>query len=264
MDKSVLPEISVDISKLPSRGLPYPNGSKLSYRTYSFGEVKNASVSNLDISRSMELAISGITCDFGSNNLTVMDALYLGLMRKISSFNGVEFFVPFVCPKCGNDAKDSINHSQIEIEDISEDVTALPIVYNVGDNVLKFSPMTVKTYLEIHEGKYTKYCGGKKINKLTALALCCTNKQFEDTLNILNGIYDQEVMEDLNYIDGIMLHGVEPVNLTCKNLVDGKQCNYVSNVKLEGLEHLLKPFREGGLTSRSRICFGDTPAPEPI
>jgi len=265
MEKKFLPEIQISVDKLPSKGKSYPKEATLSYKTYSFGDVKNASISNINIAKSIDLAVDGIIASFDKDTLTLMDTLYLGLLRKVSSFNGVEFTIPFQCEKCNEVSEGHFNHSDIVMDDLPDEVVELPIVFDLdGENELHFSPMTIKTYKEIENGKYTKYCKGKKIDKLTTLALCCVNKPFEEVLHLLNNTYDPDIIEDLEHIDEVMLHGVKPLELICKKEVNGQQCNHTNSVKLEGLEHLLKPFRKGKPTDRRRIRFGNTPTPESI
>jgi len=265
MEQKFLPEISISVDHLPSKGKPYPEDAKISYKTYSFGEVKNASVSNLDIGKSIRIALSGIITNFDKDLLTVMDTLYIGILRKVSSFNGVEFSVPFKCESCSVVSSGNFNHSDIAISDLPDEITELPISFQLDDeHELQFSPMNVKTLLEIEDGKYKKYCKGEKIDKLTALALCCVNLKFEEAHHLIGNVYDPDIAEDLEYIDELMVHGVEPLEITCKNDLDGKQCNHVNSVKLEGLEHLLKPFRTGKTANRRRVRFGNTSSSKPV
>lgn len=261
--KQFLPEMEIDIETLPSRGVPYPKGSKLSYKTYSFGEVKKASVSNMGMVPSLKLAISGVTADgFDPRQLTVIDALYIGLLRKVSSMGGLEFEIPYACHACGSPSKARFSHSDITFRDLSDEVTELPITAEIAGVDYKFTCMTVKQFLELHSGRYDKVFKEGKIDRVAVYASMITNVPFAQAYDALYDNRDPLDIEVLNEIDKLLVHDIKALKTTCKaeSTEEGnsKTCDTVNLVKLEGREALLLPFRKGEKTARNRIRLGST------
>lgn len=76
----------IEVKELPSKFLPYPKGTKITYRPYLFGEVKKFNQGQQSTSQAWALIASGIKCSFDVNELTLSDLRYIGLLRKISTF----------------------------------------------------------------------------------------------------------------------------------------------------------------------------------
>ena len=133
-DSKFIPDIEIDVSKLPSRGLSYPKNAKVKYRTYMHGEIRKASTSTLGIENSLKNAIDGIDASFGVNNLTLMDAIYISILRKVSTLNSMKFEVPFMCSKCSSMGKGRFSHTDIEFNDVNKDVESLPLYVTIKDS----------------------------------------------------------------------------------------------------------------------------------
>jgi len=263
-ESKFIPEIELDVTKLPSRGLSYPTGTKIKYRTYTFGEVRKISTSNMSIESSLKMAIEGIETDFGAKNLTLMDALYIGILRKISSLTEMKFEVPYMCTKCKKAAKGVFNHNDITFRDIDKDVSSLPIYIDLGGKELAFSPMTVSDYFELTSGKHDDVFKDSKIDRVAVQAISIKNMSFKAAYEMLYKVNTPEDIELITEVDRLLLHDIENLKTTCRNNVEGKTCGGENSIKLEGREALISPFRSSEGTVRNRIRFSSTPKPQSI
>jgi hypothetical protein len=259
-----LPEIEVKLESLPSRGVPYPKGASIAYMTYSFGEVKKASLSNMGLVQSLKLAMAGVkTVGMDKQQLTIVDALYIGLLRKISSMGGMEFEIPYRCHQCGGRNKARFKHTDMEFEDLKEEVTQLPIEADIDGDTFEFSPITVKQYLDIQSGRYQKILKNGEMDSVAVYAAQVRNFDFEETYERFYSLRDPEDIEVLQEVDILLHHDIKPLETKCTvkhkdNNGNEETCGALNLVKLEGREALLLPFRDGEKTVRNRIRIGSS------
>lgn len=263
-ENKFIPEVELDISKFPSRGICYPTGAKLKYRTYTFGEIRKVSSSNSGTLESIKLTLSGITADFNTNDLTLMDCLYVGILRKLSTLNTIKFEVPYICTKCKESSKGYFTQDDIEFRDLSDDITGLPLVCNVNKKDLHFSPMTVGDYLKLLSGTYDSVYKEGKVDRVAAQAITVKNMEFKEAYEFLYGLTNPEDVEVLTEIDKLLLHDIKPLKASCTNQIEGKTCMGENSIKLEGREALISPFRKSEKSVRNRIRFGITPKSESV
>lgn len=256
-----IPEFSVVVENLPSGGVFYPSGVSIKYKTYSFGEVQKASTSSANIAHSVQLAVDGITTEgMPKDRLTLFDALYLGIMRKISSMGELKFEMPFICRGCGQQTKGIFTHKDINFRDLPEEVVP-PIEAEVGGRTLQFAPMTVRQFLDLHGGRYNPHLVNGKIDKTAIYATMIKNLDFKDAIALLSVPMSPDDLETLSEIDKLLVHDVQPLEVICKMQVTNKagekvECGTQNALKLEGREALLRPFRDGEAPARARIRFG--------
>lgn len=256
---NAIPTIEVKLDNLPSRGVPYPKGAKLSYRTYTFGQVREASTSSFDVASSLRKTISGLVCsNLDPYELTVSDALYLGIMRKVSTFHGMDLEVPYVCLKCQSPNKGAMTERHISFKDLDEKIESLPIGVTINGHDLELSPMTVKQFLDLSDGKYAKVLMSDKITETAIHASFVRNMEFEEAYRIISSTTNADDMEVLYEIEQLFKHDLERVEFKCSN----NSCGHINKVRLEGREALLRPFRSGESSARSRIRFSPAPVNE--
>lgn len=256
-----VPWIQMNASELPSRGVPYPEGSIIKYRSYTHGEVRAASVSNFDISASLDSVLSGIeTQGFKKEDLTLVDVFLIGIYRKVSSLNEMRFEIPFICENCGNHGKKIFTHKDISFKDLDAEVTSLPATCEISGKEISFSPMTVGKFIEIQRGVYNKaFKDPKKPDPTAILAGMVTNMPFKEAYDFLYAIpqTDLESLEVLSEIDKLLMHDIEELEITCSAVMEDKKvCNHLNKITIAGREMLITPFRDGEGSSRARIRFG--------
>lgn len=266
--ESRIPVIQVEPTKLPSRGVSYPPDVKISYKTYSFGDVKKSSLSVLSHEKTLEASLQGILVEgMDKDQLTINDAFYIALMRKLSSFGtGIQFKVPYVCRSCKKPSEHIFRVMDINFKDLNSSITSMPItIENLGcdDNgeggkTVEFGLMTVKDYRKIHSKDMKEYFN--KIDSTALYAILVRNMSFEEAYEFISGLTDLDSIEILDDLDKLLDHSVKPLKATCIREVteDGKTapCGTENYIRLEGIEALLRPFRESGRTNKHKIRFG--------
>ena len=202
----------VVVSKdIPSRFLPYPEGSEIRYRPYYYGEVKNYSQSlGLSIKDKFLFMLSGVETEgFDKLDMTLSDFMYVGLLRRMSALGDSDIIISFVCNRCGNIVEHRSKCSEVDIEYLN--VPKLPISVNLLNGTeLIFSPMTVRGYLELNSID-------KGEDDLAFLAKCCVNLPYEEVYKVMTHITDYQDVELLDKIDELLYHSVKPIQVKCKH-----------------------------------------------
>jgi len=256
--QNLLPFMEIECKHLPSRGLPYPIDSVLKYRTYTHGEVRQVSVSKPTIATLLQNILAGVKSDtVDINKLTIIDAFYIGILRKVSTLNGMQFELPFECESCGHKSKEIYSEKDIEFNDISSDVTALPIRVKLNGKECKFSPLTVKAFLDLESGRYSKFVKNSKANATAVEALQIENLEFKDAYDLLFNLTSHDDIADLEDVDKLLKHDLKPLIAICSNtLEDGSVCSFKNELRIEGRDALIMPFRGTQGLNRDRIRFG--------
>lgn len=258
---SPMSEMTVEAKDLPSRGLGYPDGMVVRYRSYSFGEIKKVSTTNdIDLPQIVEIVMSGISVDgFDKFKLSFVDMLYIGLLRRVSSQGHLKYQMPYQCEKCETVSQAVFGSGDIDFQEISEEVTGLPIEVDLNGDVFQFMYPTVQNMLDVKNGRKDK----KKRKDSPALEITAStviNMDMETAYNKLNAITDSDEMEVLAEIDKLLFHDIKPVKAICKSKVENEQgelavCGHENYVSIEGKELLVRPFRDGEAPARNKIRF---------
>lgn len=231
----------INVRTLPSKMLPYPKGAGITYRPYLYGEVKGLSSSKLTALQMVQYAMEGVTTSFDKQLLTLSDAIFIALLRKISTLGTTKFTVGYECDGCEKPQKFTIPSDEIEFEDLSMD--KLPVVARLTAGELKFSPLTFGGYAKMVEE-------GRVGDPVWALAYMCCSLPLEEAYKVLYGAppADMEVLEE---VDRLLYHGVKSREEVCP------ACKAVNYVELDGGDVFIGPFRESSQPRESRIRFGD-------
>lgn len=247
--EKVLPSVFLKVEGLPSKGLPYPKDATISYRSYSFGELKYASTSKLSIKETLELVLKGVKTNFPKKDLTMYDTLYIGILRKIASLGTPKIQFPYEIPNCKE-----IKYHIFELKDLEFDeleVPALPVRAELSDgNKYHFNPLTVGQYVKLSVKNQLK-------DNIAILASMCVNQPYEDTYAMLSNTTDADDMRDIEDIERMLEHGLKPIEIGYEaKSSNGEIINRKLSIKLEGRQALLMPFRDERASIRSRIQFG--------
>lgn len=241
--QATIPEVNLDLSALPSQGKAYPKGSWIKYRAYSFGEVKKVNQEKLSEKDSFEFMLSGVVCSFDKLDITVADALYIGLLRKISTLGATKMVVPFSCrkPDCGSHERPILDTSKLEFDDLAAEDLPVRAEFSFGE--YHFQPLTVKRYYYLFDN------GKKHTDELYCAAVQVDNREMEEAYKALYAMNadDGSVM---NAVDEVLYHGLKAVRFECS------KCKTPHEVELDGGQALLIPFREQQQSPKARIHFG--------
>lgn len=234
----------LEITELPSKFLAYPEGSKISYRPYTFGEVKVFNSSKVGLDVNMEFVLKGIECSFDKKDLTLSDFLYIGLLRKLSTFGTSKFSIDFICINKECKEKNTVQFTSEDIDFEELKIPELPIIFDSLKGELHFAPITVGEYIELVKE-------GKAEDEFELMIRQCKNlKSVNETREVL---YDLPTSDGLilEQVDVHLYHEIKPFEFKCK------KCNHNNIVAVEGGQTFVYPFREKrSANAKSRIHFG--------
>ncbi len=236
---------SVECDDLPSKYVPYPPGSKISYKPYTFGEVLNINESHLSLKQQFNEVLDGITTTgFPKKQLTVPDFLYIGLQRKISTLDTTTFTAAFLCrdEDCRFTNQMQLTTAMFEFEYMA--APKLPVVVKDFPNLgkLVFDPLRVSEYLELMEQD--------KDHQAYMLARMCRNQDFLKACDAFFYATGQSA-RTLRRVDAQLFHGLNPIPVTCP------ECKRETELKLDGWEAILIPFRGQNEPDEDLLSFGD-------
>lgn len=237
---------SVVVDDLPSRFVPYPEGSKISYKPYTFGEVLNVNDSHLSLKQQFHQVLEGIeTVGFDREQLTVPDFLFIGLQRKISTLDTTQFTAAFLCrnPDCKAPNQIDLNTAMFNFEYMAAPKLPVTLKDFPGLGKCVFDPLRVMEYLELAEserGDHNAYM----------LARMCRNQDFDTACDLFFNATGQAARM-LRKVDAHLFHGLNPIPVHCP------KCDQPSELKLDGWEAILIPFRGQGESDEDILTFGD-------
>lgn len=256
----------IEANEIPSQFIPYPNGARIAYRPYTFGEVKKFNQSKMSIVGRFEFILDGIECSFDKKLLTLSDFLFLALLRKISSVGNSKFQFTYLCSECGHKNTEVMELNKIDFHDL--DIPGCPIIFDIGGRELHFVPMQIGSYLDL-------LTNNLKEDPVAVFAKQVINMPYEEAYKIIYSASDEEGSL-IGEMDKMVFHGIKPVEVMCQNLERvfieedeanstdefkaGKEvkkpCEHISNIMIDSPEVLVSPFRLSNESVKSRIRFG--------
>lgn len=236
-----LPDVNLTVKDLPSRSLPYPPAAEIKYRPYVFGEIKKISQSKMSERDVFDMVLSGVECKgFDKYDLTVQDTIYIGLLRRMSTFGERGVQVTWNC-KCGSENSLPLDMMGLEFNDMEAE--KLPVSIDINNVELKFMPLTVSKMFEMLGDN------NENADEVDFLAKCVSNIDTEKAKQIIYNCDAQDV-DVLREVDRQLNHELKPLDIKCQ------KCKFESTLALDGGQGLLMPFRESKESVRRRIRFG--------
>ena len=237
----------IRIDELPSGFKPYPDGVSLWYRTYTFDEVdefnETAQHWSEDLVGGLEFLAKGVEAQgMEKEDLTVQDILYIGLLRKLSTFGTQEFSVHVDHPEDGSRHVVVFSLGDVEFDDL--DVPDLPVVVDTREGPLHFSPLTLRGYAQTADKE--------KPNSRQVLAAQCVNLEYGEARKIIGDSTGEDMLA-LMEADRLLKHGVKPLDAVY-SLEDGKEVR--RSVVLSNPRTLVYPFRGKEVPLANAIRFG--------
>jgi len=249
-----LPEISMKMENLPSQGKAYPQGATVKYRPYQYGEVKKINQSNLTPIEQFKVILEGIETNFDKYQLSLEDAMYIAILRKISTINDSKVLIKYRCNHCDKVGEFEMPTKEIEFYDLQ--VPSLPMKANFSFGQLDFSLFTVQDFIDLQE------MGDDYDKDMAYMAKCCVNKSFDAAYNLIYKMQQRQDIAILEKIDSYLRHGIKPVEHTCQNKYTDKKgeektCGRKVSVGLDGGQAIILPFRKDQVDVESNISFGN-------
>jgi hypothetical protein len=255
-----VPTIAVTPDKLPSKGKCYPDGVQIRYRGYLFGEVQqiNASKGNSFIDM-LKNSMAGVeVTGMQKEVITLPDAMYLSILRKLSTVGSNEFKLKYACRHCAEINERVFTQMELQFNDLEVDATSVAVTLSNGVEYV-FSPLTFGDTVRLAEGKISSLKKGNLLSDRTAnYAAMCRNLTFDKAYTSLFNISSQDDFEILEEIDKLFRHDLKPLIGKCA------KCEKENSLVLEGRDSLITPFRAGGETARDKLRLIKRPASEPV
>jgi len=242
-EKIHVPKFHKPIKLLPSQGKLYPKNLELFFRPYTFGEVKTInqqSKTNFTSKTTVEQILSGVEAnlpDFDLKNLTLQDALFIGFLRKRSTFlKQDKVLIHKQCTHCEKVVDFLLEENKsLEFKDLA--APQLPIYTEINGIELSFQPLTVNNYFQ-----YLDFITDQ-IDKMedfytdiASMAVQCNNKDFQEAYDLIFSSSYEEA-EKLEEVSKLLDHELKPVELACPS------CKTVNTIKLDEVDLLVLPFR---------------------
>ncbi|WYW02718.1 hypothetical protein Peetri_00130 [Pseudomonas phage vB_PpuM-Peetri] len=262
------------MKELPSQFRPYPAGTTVSYRPYTFAEIETVSEGRFnEIERFMHI-LEGITATgIDVLDLTMGDFICIAMYRKFATMGTEEVQLTFV-------VDDAEHHHVMRASELSFDelTVELPIILDteVGGRMqsIEFMPVTLRqhlAYLNVPEEVR------KGINQAHAWLALGSDQDLEPMLKLVADATGERMMM-LTAIDTMLYHGISDLIIPLKEKSlnqdwvkmetekeEGQKNFYpqyiervIKNVRVEVKEDsmLVTPFRGATPTSKNGLRFG--------
>jgi len=241
----------VKINELPSGGEMYGKGSEVFFTPLSFGEMKYLSGSTLSNVESMNFFLNKIQANFDKTTLTYFDFYYITILIKLSTFGESNFNITYECPNCKKDSRVTINTGELVFEEIRVPLPAK--LTSKKGNEYKFSPMTVGNYLELVRKDLQE-------DQDAYMASQMVDVDFKTALNIIKNELNGLDVNLLETIDVMFYHGVDDLQLKCKNKIDNngveEVCGFISTMPFQSITRFVSTDDTNKESFRNRINYG--------
>lgn len=231
-----------DIEKVPSGGIAYPEGWKISITPYSFGDVLNLARAMETGVGALDKIISGVKCNFDRELLLPADVIYLGIYRKLVSTKHSKIEFSTECPVCAKENRKVLELSELKFKEI--EFPKLPIRAELDAGTLEFVPINLKQYKEVIK----KFKGDPS----WLLAYSVTNMDPGKARDIISSAIDLD-REILDEVARLLDFGLEPIEFECQD----EFCDNIIKVQLEDPTTVVFPFRTPDESPKNRIKFGN-------
>lgn len=229
---------------LPSKNLQYPDGFKVHYYPFTYGDILKINSSKMSESELYRFILDGIeTIGIDKYDLTFYDVVYLGWRRKTSTLAGSVVDTITYCPNCDTRNVRLLSLSD-DVDFVDTGVKALPLKTKICGEELHFKFITIRDFLELLDRDATQ-------DVLAVYAKSVTNKDYSEAYEILYNANGDD-LERIDRLDLLLYHGLEKIKVECKEC---KKEYFVALTDSQEVE-ILKPFRGEGNSVADEISFG--------
>jgi len=233
-----IPSTKLEAKDLPSQGVFYPKNFTMKYYPYTFGEVKKISQSSYSILDRYSFILSGIETNFDKLDITVLDLIYIGILRNLSTFGTKKIKVIYTCKECGEENDAAVNLSDLEFQDLTKE-EQYPIKAELSTGVFYLQPLTLRMYYELFNNNLLE-------DEIAIIAMQCLDFSKENLEEEFTNNYNKLVLSSLEDIDKLrelnkkLFHGLKETDLKCS------KCQTINKVEIDGGDGdvLVTPFRE--------------------
>ena len=267
---SVLPEY--EIKELPSRFIPYPKGTKIFAKPYTYGAALNIEMVGRSNVNTMREILSGIKVEgLQKNLLTPQDILFLGVYRNLMSSKHDKIEINSICPKCLRENKTIKTLKAIKFEAIDDfDSSCYPIEVEFDNYIMRFAFLTYKDFdfcLTRYNGmtiyqqalQVVKYKDKKTGEEFEKPEYNAKSGKKEDTArieaylekvrHILYNFVDEDAETLTEAVKLLENYGLKPIEVECED----ETCKHQYTINVDDDNVLIMPFRGAKVSVRDRI-----------
>lgn len=219
------------VEQLPSGMKTYPKGITFEVSKYTIGELKELSEREFTRREMYDFILSGVKPSIPMNlyDLSLYDANFFGIQRRIITFGQNSFQFRNYCDKCEKEVLDKVLVNQIEFFDM--DAPELPVNVKLADGTeISFGILTLGKFLDLID----MYDGDRnEINWEKLMACQCVSHSYEEALKILRENATAADLPVLEKVDVILYHGIVPIRVSCEEVTYEENPNAI--VSLEDL-----------------------------
>ncbi len=207
LDKKVDTVPLIKMTELPSGFKGYPDGTIISYRPITLGELEALNSGELDVPRAIALLLKSIHCNtLNAADLYYWDVMFIGIKRKLLAFGDSKGTLYEYCPMCGNIVSKQFEYADLAFKEIQ--APNLPLIMKVCQKELHFGLLTLKDFLEIDVEQ----------GELGVYARMIKNLEFEEAFSLVSNAYGADIKK-LKFVDKQLNYGLQPLTTTCTNAI---------------------------------------------
>ena len=233
--------------ELPSKGLAYPEGWSISFRSFSYGEIEKVA-QTFSLVDMYEIGLAGMETEgFDKRDMTLQDFLYMFLLRRIQTMGTSRVQLATVCPLCEQNNVGVYSTHEFDFDEL--EIPSLPITASMSDREVKFAPMTIGRWIDVlqeHQGESVS----RVEFQAHSMNLAMPEVSYKECEEYLAAIEDPDDISVLNEIDKMMYHGAKIFEFKCNQDVEvtdesSETCGFTYRVKSSSvLESFVYPFRD--------------------
>lgn len=230
------------ITEMPSGMKSYPPNTKFELRKYTLGELKRAAGGFDSLRERYEFILDGLSTNMDKMKLSLYDANFIGIQRKIITFNQRTFRFISWCNKCNKEVIDTVQSHQIAFYDLK--APELPINIELNDGTkMSFSIMELGKFLELMETE-------ENPNWDQLMAVQCCSHPYPEALKIITqntSLIDEPILDQ---VDQLLYHGVMPIEIECQEITYKEKENAlisISELRKKSYEELKQFAMDSGV-----------------
>ena len=227
MEDNLTNKKTIKIESVPSKFVGYPEGSTIHLSGYGVGELRLISDSIEDDIEWYNYVLNGIhTTGFPKEDITWPDFKFLGIQRKIITFEKDYIGIPFYCNECGKTSVYEAPISSIEFKDIKIPKSPINIEFSFG--VMVFDIIRYRHIIESLKSEDISYT--------SIYARTCLSHDQSEAKRLLTYETTGDDILLLRELDKIFDYGLEKIQVKCNSsgYVEKENPHDITIAELEG------------------------------
>lgn len=204
----------IHVKQVPSGFKGYPEGTKISYRPITLGELESLNSGEMDIERGIAMLLNSIHCNtLPVEELYYWDVMFIGIQRKLLAFGDTRGTLYEQCPKCGNIVERDFDFTELEFKQC--DAPDLPLFTTINGVDVEIGLLTIKQFFELDLER----------GDLDVYARMIKNIPYEKAYDLIYNATGKEAKK-IRFIDKQLNYGIKPLTCECTNIIEQDNPDY--------------------------------------